>query len=76
VTFIMVQAIAVVHTCASSGTDESGTFSIATWNIRSRRAGGLESACRALGALNVDIGFLQETKLTGGCTRGSRPATK
>eukprot|EP00970_Alexandrium_tamarense_P001671 scaffold204_cov166-Alexandrium_tamarense.AAC.6 len=62
----MVQASAVVHTGASSRTDESGTFSIATWNIRSGRAGGLESACRALGALNVDIGFLQETKLTGG----------
>ena len=65
-TFIMVQASAVVHTGASSRTDESGTFSIATWNIRSGRAGGLESACRALGALNVDIGFLQETELTGG----------
>ena len=65
-TFIMVQASAVMHTGASSRTDESGTFSIATWNIRSGRAGGLESACRALGAMNVDIGFLQETKLTGG----------
>ena len=65
-TFIMVQASAVVHTGASSRTDESGTFSIATWNIRSGRAGGLESACRALGAMHVDIGCLQETKLTGG----------
>jgi hypothetical protein len=33
-TFIMVQASAVVHTGTSSRTDESKTFSIATWNIK------------------------------------------
>ena len=52
-------------TDASSRTDDSGTtFRIATWNIRSGRKGGLESACRALDSLGVDIGFLQEAKLT------------
>ena len=43
----------------------SGTFTVATWNIRSGRNGGLESAARALESLGVDIAVLQETKLTG-----------
>ncbi|KAL7524163.1 hypothetical protein ACHAXR_000463, partial [Thalassiosira sp. AJA248-18] len=51
---------------APSRTDGSGTFSVATWNIRSGRNGGLESACRAMGSLGVDIAFFQEAKLTGG----------
>ena len=59
-------ATASLTTDASSRTDESGTFSIATWNIRSGRAGGLISATRALDSLNVHIGFLQETKITDG----------
>ena len=51
-----------------SRTDGSGTnrVSILTWNIRNGRNGGLESACRALGPLGVDIAVLQETKLTKG----------
>ena len=51
-----------------SRTDGSGTkpvtFFVATWTIRNGRNGGLESACRALDSLNVDIALLQETKLT------------
>ena len=42
-------------------------FSLATLNIRSERTGGLEAALEALQALrqgNVDVGVLQETKLT------------
>jgi len=43
-----------------------GTISVATWNIRSGRNGGLEAAGRALRSANVDIAVLQETKLTRG----------
>jgi len=43
-----------------------------SWNIQSGRNGGLDSACRALESLGVDIAVLQETKLTGGVhTRAS-----
>eukprot|EP00957_Ditylum_brightwellii_P093064 7086099-Ditylum_brightwellii.AAC.1 len=42
----------------------SGTFTIATWNIRDGRGGGLVTACRALDQMGVDIAILQETKLT------------
>ena len=51
---------------APSRADGSGTFSVATWNIRSGRNGGLESALRTLESLEVDLAFLTETKLTGG----------
>jgi len=56
----------------SDGSGTTPTFSVATWNIRNGRNGGIESACRALGSLNVDIAVLQETKLTNGIyTRNS-----
>ena len=42
------------------------SVSIATWNIRSGRNGGLEAACRSLASQSVDLAVLQETKLTGG----------
>ena len=51
---------------APSQPDGSGTIAVATWNVRSGRRGGMESACRALASLAVDIALLQETKLTGG----------
>eukprot|EP00957_Ditylum_brightwellii_P141063 10746548-Ditylum_brightwellii.AAC.1 len=56
----------MVRTDAPSQTGGSGTFSVASWNIHNDRNGGLESACRGLDLLGVDIGFLQETKLTRG----------
>ena len=46
--------------------DGSGSISFASFNIRSGRNGGLEGALRAMDQLGVDIGFLLETKLTGG----------
>ena len=49
-----------------SQTDGRGTFSVASWNIRSGRNGSLEAALRAMESLGVDIGILQETKLTKG----------
>ena len=56
---------AVAATDAASRTDASGTtISICTWNIRSGRNGGLESACRALDLSNVAVAVLQETKIT------------
>ena len=39
---------------------------IATLNIWSGRAGGLETALCALRQVNIGIGVLQETKLAGG----------
>ena len=42
-----------------------------TYNIRNGRSGGLKAALRAMEQGNMDIGFLQETKLTDGVyTRG------
>ena len=56
---------AVAATDAASRTDASvTTISICTWNIRSGRNGGLESACRALDLSNVAVAVLQETKIT------------
>lgn len=51
---------------AASRTDASGTFSVGTWNIRDGRGGGLEAACRALEAANIDVCVLQETKISNG----------
>ena len=49
---------------ASSRTDDSGDITIATWNIRNGRNGGMESACRALDKSGINIAVFQETKLT------------
>ena len=46
--------------------DLSPSIAVAKFNIRCGRAGGLESALRAMEAANVDVGILTETKLTGG----------
>jgi hypothetical protein len=46
--------------------DGSGSVSFASFNIQSGRNGGLEGALRAIDQMRVDIGFLLETKLTGG----------
>ena len=46
--------------------DGSGSVSFASFNIQSGRNGGLEGALRAMDQMGVDIGFLLETKLTGG----------
>ena len=43
-----------------------------TYNIRNRRNGGVEAALRGMSQANMDLGILQETKLTDGIyTRGS-----
>ena len=42
-----------------------------TYNIRNGRNGGLEAALWGMSQANMDLGILQETKLTGGIyTRG------
>ncbi len=46
--------------------DGSGSVAFALLNIQSGRNGGLEGVLRAMDQLVVDIGFLLETKLTGG----------
>ena len=46
------------------GVKGSVNIRLATLNIRSGRAGGLELALRALRQGNIDVGVLQETKLT------------
>ena len=43
-----------------------GRIRLASPNIRTGRAGGLEMAFRALQQGDVDVGFLQEIKLTQG----------
>ncbi len=42
----------------------SGTFSIATWNIRSGRGTGLAVAAKGLRQMGVGCAVLTETKLT------------
>ena len=43
-----------------------------TYNICNGRRGGLESALRGMSQANMDLGILQETKITNGIyTRGS-----
>ena len=43
-----------------------GGISLLSLNIQTGRAGGLERALWAIQQGNVDVGFLQETKLTQG----------
>ena len=43
-----------------------GGIRLASLNICTGRVGGLYTALRALQPGNVDVGFLQETKLTQG----------
>ena len=57
--------VAVTRTPSTRPVD-SGSVALASFNIRSGRNGGLEAALRAMDQLGVDIGFLMETKLTGG----------
>jgi hypothetical protein len=49
-----------------SRTDGRGSIAVASWNIRNSCNGGLESALRAMEAMDVDLGILMETKGTGG----------
>jgi hypothetical protein len=42
----------------------SGTFSVATWNIRSARGAGLAAAAKGLRQMGVSCCILTETKLT------------
>ena len=46
--------------------EEGKGIRIASLNIRSGQAGGLEAALRALQQGNIDVGVLQETKLMRG----------
>ena len=46
------------------GEERGKKIKIATYNIRSGRAGNLESALRALEQMEVDLAILTETKLT------------
>ena len=49
-----------------SRAEGGGSFTVALYNIRSGRNGGLESALRAMKQMGVDCGVLLETKLTEG----------
>ena len=49
-----------------SQTDVRGNFSVALWNICSIKNGGLEGSLQEMESLGVNIGILQETKLTKG----------
>ena len=54
--------------CHSTGSPTSGKVLIRfyTYNIRNGRKGGLEAALRGMYQANMDLGILQETKLTDG----------
>ena len=54
--------------CLHTGRPTSGTVPIrfGTYNIRNRRNGGVEAALRGMSQSNMDLGILQETKLTDG----------
>jgi hypothetical protein len=49
-----------------SQAEGSGSFTVALYNIRSSRNGGLESALQAMKQMGIDCGVLLETKLTEG----------
>ena len=49
---------------APSQPEGSGTFSVATWNIRSGRGAGLAAAAKGLRQMGVGCAVLTETKLT------------
>ena len=60
--------------CHSTGrpTSEKVPIRFGTYNICNGRNGGLEAALRGISQANMDLGILQETKLTDGIyTRGS-----
>ena len=60
--------------CLSTGLPTGGKVPIrfGTYNICNGRNGGLEAALRGMSQANMDLGILQETKLTDGIyTRGS-----
>ena len=53
-------------------TDGTVPIRFGTYNIRNGRKGGLEAALRGMSQANMDLGILQETKITNGIyTRGS-----
>ena len=47
-----------------SGTEKSGTSRVGTYNIRSGRSGGMESALQAMDACKVNLGIFQEIQFT------------
>ena len=49
---------------APSQPEGSGTFSVATWNIRSGRGAGLAAAAKGLRQMGIGCAVLTETKLT------------
>jgi hypothetical protein len=57
--------MAETASCPPSQADGSGSIAVATYNIRNGRNGGLESALRAMEAMEVDIGVFLESKVTG-----------
>jgi hypothetical protein len=57
--------MALIASRTPSQRDGSGSIAVALWNIRNGHNGGLESALRTMEAMNVDLGILMETKVTG-----------
>ena len=47
-------------------TDGTVPIRFGTYNIRNCQKGGLEAALRGMSQANMDLGILQETKLTDG----------
>jgi hypothetical protein len=58
--------MAETASCPPSQADGSESVVVATYNIRNGCNGGLESALRAMEAMEVDIGVFLESKVTSG----------
>ena len=58
--------------CNKGSTEEEVPIKFGTYNIRNGRNGGLEAALRGMDQANMDLGVMQETKITDGVyTRAS-----
>jgi hypothetical protein len=58
--------MALTALCPPSQMNGSGSIVVASWNICNGCNGGLESALTAMEAMDVNLGILMETKVTGG----------
>ena len=56
-------------------TEEEVPIKSGTYNIRNGPNGGLEAALRGMEQANLDMGILQETKITNGVYTARRPDT-
>jgi hypothetical protein len=66
INYSLVNGLSILMSALSAPSlpEGSGTFSVATWNIRSGRGAGLAAAAKGLRQMGVGCAVLTETKLT------------